>query len=74
MAVGPPSIRARQALTVTLTGWWVAKPCSQLGIDDTGTKAEEAKVRGKRIGKEMTWATSLLGADSPMTANPQERA
>ena len=28
-----PSMRERQALTVTLTGWYVANPCSQLGIE-----------------------------------------
>ena len=43
-------------------------------MDDTGTKAEEAKISGKRMGKDMTWAASLLGADSPMTANPHDRA
>ena len=43
-------------------------------MEETGTKAEEAKVSGNRRGKDMTWAVSLLGADSPMTANPHERA
>ena len=40
----------------------------------TGTKAEEAKVKGNRIGKAISWAVSLLGADSPMMAKPQLRA
>ena len=40
----------------------------------TGTKAEEAKIRGKRRGKDITWAVSLLEAESPMTAKPHDRA
>ena len=39
-----------------------------------GTKAGEAKIRGKRIGNAMTWAVSLLDATSPMTANPHSSA
>src|SRR5664280_2562386 len=71
-AVGPPIMSARQALTVTLTGWSVANPWSQLGILSTGTKADEMKVSGNSRGKDITCAVSLLAADSPMTANPQE--
>ena len=36
-----------------------------------GTKAVDAKVRGIKMGKAMTWAVSLLGAASPMAAKPQ---
>ena len=43
-------------------------------MEDTGTKADEANVKGNRMGKDMTWAASLFGAESPMTANPHERA
>ena len=49
----------------------MAKAWSQPGIDATGTKADEAKVRGNKIGNAMTWAVSLLGAASPMAAKPQ---
>ena len=69
-----PSIKDLQALTVTLTGWYVAKPWSQLGMLATGTKAEEMNVSGKMSGKDMTWAVSLFGAESPTMANPQDRA
>jgi hypothetical protein len=39
------------ALTVTETGWCVAKPWSHDGSLSTGTKADEANVSGKRSGK-----------------------
>ena len=55
----------------TETGWFLAKAWSQPGIDGTGTKADEAKVSGNRIGKTMTWAVSLLEAARPMAAKPQ---
>ena len=40
----------------------------------TGTKADEMNVSGKMSGKDMTWAVSLFGAESPTMANPQDRA
>ena len=52
----------------------MANPWSQLGIEDSGTNAAEMKVRGKISGNDITWAVSLLGADSPTMANPQDRA
>ena len=39
-----------------------------------GENAGEANVNGKRIGKVMSWAASPLFADSPMMANPHDRA
>ncbi len=42
-------------------------------MDETGTKAEDTKVRGKSRGNEMTWAVSALAADSPIIAKPHER-
>src|SRR5579863_3364767 len=74
LAVGPPIISARHAVMTTLTGWYVANPCNQLGIASTGTNAEETKMSGKRIGNDITCAVSLFGADRPITANPQESA
>ena len=52
--------RAR-ASTTSLTGWFLAKAWSQPGIDATGTKADEAKMKGNRIGNAMTWAVSAVG-------------
>ena len=49
----------------------VAKAWSQPGIERTGTKADEAKTSGKRIGNAMSCAVSPLGADSPTVAKPQ---
>jgi hypothetical protein len=49
-AAGPPSSRARTAATVTLSGWFVANPWSQLGIVATGTIALLANVRMKKGG------------------------
>ena len=54
-----------------VTGWWDANACSQPGMLDTGTKADDANVSGNRIGKPMSCAVSLLGAARPMTAAPQ---
>jgi hypothetical protein len=73
VAVGPPIIRARHAEMVTLNGWYVANPWSQLGIELTDTKADDTKVRGNRSGKDMTCAVSALAADRPIMANPHER-
>ena len=50
VAVGPPSTRARTADAVTETGWRVANSCSQLGIELTGTKADEANTSGAISG------------------------
>ena len=61
----------RAASTTWVTGWCLAKACSQPGMALTGTKADEAKMNGKRIGKAMICAVSALGADRPMVAKPQ---
>ena len=71
--LGAASDRARAAATVSLTGWYVAKPCNHPGIDDTGTNVPAANVRGKSTGNAITCAVSLLGADRPMTANPHDK-
>ena len=62
---------ARAALMTTVTGWCAANACSQPGMLETGTKADDANVRGSRIGKPMSCAVSLFGAARPMTAAPQ---
>src|ERR1700679_1786610 len=61
---GPPTISERAALTTSLTGWFLAKAWSQPGIEATGTKADEAKMKGNRIGKTMTCAFSALEPES----------
>ena len=43
-------------------------------MESIGTKAEEAKVKGKSSGKVMSCATSGLGADRPTMAMNQLRA
>src|SRR5438067_7399235 len=71
-SVGPPMDRARTALTVTETGWREAKACSQPGIDDSGTKADEANTSGAMIGNDAAWAASALGAPRPTMANTHD--
>ena len=66
-----PSMSCRVASITWLTGWFLAKACSQPGHRCHGTKADEAKVKGKSTGKAASWAVSLLDAFRPMTANPQ---
>ena len=69
-----PTMSDRQALTVTLNGWYVANPWSQLGIELSGTKAAEMNVSGKMSGNDMTWAVSEFGADRPTMAKNHDRA
>ena len=49
------------------TGW------SQLGIDVTGTKADETNVSGKRIVKPYAFAASGEDAASPTKAKTHEK-
>ena len=71
-AACPPTMSERAASTTWVTGWWLAKACSQPGIALTGTKADEAKMNGKRIGNTMVCAVSAFGAESPTVAKPQQ--
>jgi hypothetical protein len=73
-AVLRPIVRARMASTVTDTGWWLAKACSQPGMELTGTKAEEAKTRGASMGKAAAWVDSGSPTARPMRANIADRA
>src|SRR4051794_32469201 len=68
LAVGPPSMSARVALTAAVTGWWLANTCSHPGMVEVDTKAEDAKTSGARMGNDMAWAVSGLGALSPTMA------
>jgi hypothetical protein len=43
---GPPRAIARIVLTTKVTGWWLAKACSQPGMDAIGTNAEDTNVSG----------------------------
>jgi hypothetical protein len=36
-SISGPWVSARTALTITVIGWWSAKPLSQPGMDATGT-------------------------------------
>jgi hypothetical protein len=47
---------------------------SQLGIDETGTNADDTKVTGKRTVKPMALAASGDEAVSPTNANTHEDA
>src|ERR1700722_18224427 len=69
-----PSMSWRAASMTWLTGWWTANACSQPGMDWTLTKADEAKVKGNRMGKAANCAASLLEAVSPMMAKVQLKA
>lgn len=51
-----------------------AKACRAAGIDSTGTKAEEMKVRGKMTMKPSDWAASGEVAVRPTKAKTQEKA
>src|SRR4051794_25303209 len=70
--VGPPSVSARAALITTDTGWFSAHGCSQLGIDDTGTNADDANTITARNGNDAAWAVSAFLVTRPMIANNHE--
>ncbi len=57
-----------------VNGLFSANGWSQLGIDSTGTKADETKVSGKRIVKPYALAASGEEAVRPRKANTQENA
>ena len=58
-------------MTVTLTGWYSAKPCIQLGSLSSGTNAVEQNVSGNSQVKPPTGAASTVLTLSPMTAEIQ---
>ena len=71
---GVPMKSARTASTIAVMGLCSAMGCSQLGIDSTGTKAEETKVSGKMMVKPHAFAASGDDETSPMNAKTQEKA
>jgi hypothetical protein len=66
--------RARTASTIVVNGLISATVSSQLGIDPSGTNADETKVSGKRIVNPYAFDASGDDADRPMKANTQEKA
>src|SRR5262249_22998956 len=74
LAVAPPRGRARTADAVAETGWLFAKACSQPGMDETGTNAEEAKTSGASTGNAAAWADSGSPTASPTTAKTHDIA
>src|SRR5689334_9828738 len=78
-AIAPPSDdgvpetrdRDRAALAVSVTGLASAKPCSQLGMLDTGTNTELAKTSGNRTTNPADCAASALRVVSPTKAKIQ---
>ena len=71
---GIPRNSARTALTMYVNGLCSAIGWSQLGIEATGTNAEETNVSGKRIVNPYAFAASGEDAVSPMNANTHEKA
>src|SRR5262249_3732912 len=71
---GAPRNSARAASTMVVNGLCSAIGCSQLGIESTGTNAEETNVRGKRIVNPYAFAASGEEAVRPMKAKTQENA
>ena len=66
----PPSASGRRRRPGSRAGAW-RRPGATRAWSLTGTKADEAKMSGKRIGNTMSWAVSAFGADSPTVAKPQ---
>src|SRR5215831_12312958 len=74
LPAGTPRNRARAALTMVVNGLCSANGWSQLGIESTGTNADETNVSGKRIVNPYAFAASGDEAVSPMNAKTQEKA
>ena len=70
-AAGRLIIRTRAALITRVTGWCSAQTCSQPGMLETGTNADDANVSGRSTGNPISCAVSEFDAESPMTAAPQ---
>src|ERR1700761_1385457 len=64
----PPVRAERTALTIGVTGWYLAKGWSQPGIEEVGTYVLEMNARTKAI-IDMPFAAWALGASRPMTMN-----
>src|SRR5436190_2611609 len=71
---GIPRKSARAASTIVVNGLCSAIGCSQLGIESTGTNAEETNVRGKRIVNPYAFEASGDDDERPMNANTHENA
>src|SRR6202167_4223152 len=69
---GPPWVRARTALTTTLTGWLLAKAWSHPGMRAGGTKAELAQISGMGVSSPVIWAVSGSLTVRPMVAETQQ--
>jgi hypothetical protein len=59
---------------MVVNGLFSATGSNQLGIDSTGTNAEETNVTGKRIVKLYAFEASGDEAVSPMKAKTHEKA
>jgi hypothetical protein len=59
---------------MVVNGLTFATVSSQLGIDASGTNADETNVSGKRIVNPYAFDASGDDADRPMKANTQEKA
>ena len=73
LPTGMPRKSPRTALTMIVNGLFSATGCSQLGIDATGTNADETNVSGKRIVNPYAFAASGEDAARPTKANTQEK-
>ena len=62
------------ALTTIVKGLASAKSWRAVGIDSTGTKAEETKVSGKMTMKPIDCEASGEDEERPMKAKTQEKA
>jgi hypothetical protein len=74
LPAGMPRSRARSASTIFVNGLCSAIGWSQLGIESTGTNADETNVSGKRIVNPYAFAASADDAVRPMNANTHENA
>ena len=68
-----PCVSVRTALTITVIGWFSAKPCSHEGIDATGTYALDTNVSGKTM-KARPCAACAVPANMPSEMNTHSNA
>src|SRR6266487_3040807 len=69
-----PSVRSRTAVMTAETGWCSAKPCSQVGMELTGTNADDAKTSGASTGNAAACDVSGSPTARPTRANTQDIA
>src|SRR5687767_8753956 len=74
LPIGVPTISARMVSMTWVMGWFSAKARRGPGMPAVGTKAEEAKVKGKTSTNPIHCTASTLLAKSPKTAEIQENA